>query len=345
MGTTGAQPEPEGRNINAAADAILENEYFKLKLDKAVGEITRSQLSFWWKLVGAASVLVVTTLGILGFQVNNERAALLEAATSAKKEAHDTSDQLTQIKFEMQNLVADAKGQVGEAGRFVQDSRNISVQSHSYLLESQNQLSAVISEKAALLSELVQTRDDMMQKLRTESDGIHKTQNEISDELKGFKELSGEVQPHVGELRNVATAIMESRKSGIVELVFLESNQDSTIVVRDPENPQARYNVTFEVGKIHRLFNLDVSSSLDGIDKGTQSFTNLGVGPRTLNISHTPLSFEVDAVRYHRQPFLHSFVILKVFATPIPGSEETNRQAKQSDVSNQAVASMAKPNQ
>jgi hypothetical protein len=286
---------------------LLEHDYLKLKIKVQVDELTNAKLTRWRAgLLGAASAAVVV-LGYLGIEANR----IVSDFNQKAKEVHAVQDDIDRARASVELASTRVESSLEQAKTNVASSMGLVSSSQSFLSENIKELGKV--QKAA---------EDVDRRLNESEQQLNRTiekgEKNLAENLKAAKDAVDKVNPYIhvmGAAQEAAkNAAEEARKAGTFEIVFLESNSNRTIVLSDYSEPKKKYRVKFTTNHIKARANVDVTAALvDGQEFPVQYLRNLTVG-EVQAIENTPLQVEVSALRHHRQPFLHSFLILRVFS-------------------------------
>ena len=304
------QPAPPSSAVTPdLIQQLLDHDYLKLKIKAQVEELTNAKLRRWsTALLGAASAAVVI-LGYLGIQANQ----VVNDFNQRAEKVHDLQDKIIAAQTKVDGaservgeLVTDAKGNAERSTALVSSSLE-------FLRGNINQLNTVNA-----------TADEVTRRLKNSEEQMKESEKQLRDELAAQKDslkakldeanhTISVVNPLVPVMQAAKNAAEEARKAGTFEIVFLESNSNRKVDLADYEDPARKFSVKFSTNHIKARANMDVEATVNGQTFPVQRLANLSVG-EAKPIEHTSLWIEVSALRHHRQPFLHSFLILRVFS-------------------------------
>lgn len=278
---------------------LLDHDYLKLKLMNEVDKLVEQKVARWRKTTLTIGSALAVALGAAGIHANN----VLEQLEGRLTEAYS---KVSQVQAEV-NAAADRAQKDADAAKVnVEQSTRFVTSSQDFLMKNFEQLDKVREMNRDFDKKATQFDAEMGQ-IDAKLGAIDKTRGEITDSYEKFKPFLDDVPKAVG-------AITEARRAGTLEIIFLENHSARTIVIDDYEHASKKYRVKFFATRIKDAVNLDVQAAeLNGLEFPIQHFTNLNAG-ESHAIKNTSLYVEISALRHHRQPFLHSFVILRVFA-------------------------------
>jgi len=305
--SAGSAPQPINKPHNDAAfkiapdlvQQLLDHDYLKLKLMNEVDKLVEQKVARWRKMTLTIGSALAVILGTAGFHANNVLQQLEARLTEA-------NSKVSQVQTEVDAAADRAKKDADAAKENVQQSMRVITSSQDLLTKNFEQLDKV-REMNKQFDKNETKFDHKMNQIDAKLGDIDKTRDKITDSYEKFKPFLDDVPKAVG-------AITEARRAGTLEIIFLENHSARTIVIDDYEHASRKYRVKFFAPRIKDAVNLDVQAAeLNGLEFPVQHFTNLSAG-ESHAIKNTSLYVEISALRHHRQPFLHSFVILRVFA-------------------------------
>jgi division protein CdvB (Snf7/Vps24/ESCRT-III family) len=281
---------------------LLEHDYLKLKIKAQVDELTNAKLTRWRTGLFAAASAAVVVLGYLGIQANQ----IVNDFNQKAEKIHTLQDQIHAAQARVESASTRVDDLVQQAKANADRGTGLVVSSQGFLLENIKEVQNVKKVADDVNSKL----NDSKQQL---SRAIEESQQQLATKVKEADAVLKEADPYIKTMKAAKDAAEEARKAGTFDIVFLESNGNRTILLSDYSNPATEYRVKFTTNHIKARANVDVEATVDGQKFPVQHLGNLTVG-EVQAIEHTSLRIEVSALRHHRQPFLHSFLILRVFS-------------------------------
>jgi hypothetical protein len=316
---------------------LLEHDYLKLKIKAQVDELTNAKLTRWRKGLLAAASAAVVVLGYLGIQANQ----IVNDFNQKAEKVHDLQDKIVAAQTKVNSdservgeLVTDAKDNAHRSTVLVSSSLD-------FLRDNIKQLNTVNATANEVTRGLRKSEDKLTEsekrleaELNRQRDTLKTKLDEANQAVSAVNPLLPAMQAAANASKDASKAAEEARKAGTFEIVFLESNSNRTVDLTDYEDPARKFNVKFTTNHIKARANVDVETIVDGQKFPVQHLGNLTVG-EVQTIEHTSLRVEVSALRHHRQPFLHSFLILRVFSAKRAQRLVAEKTALANDATNQ----------